>query len=66
MLRRSLSTLLLATTAIFMTLIFGAVGSQAGTGPAYSAGTPVLDQVSGTETNPAPWTLSQGDPSASP
>jgi hypothetical protein len=66
MLRRSLSTLVLTTAAVFIVLIFGAVSSLAGTGPAYSVGTPVLDQVSGTAASPAPWTLSQGDPSASP
>ena len=33
---------------------------------AQSARTPVLDTVTASSGNPAPWTLSQGDPSAAP
>jgi len=45
---------------------FGTAGALASTAPAYVAGTPVLDTVTGTAANPAPWTLSQGDPTVGP
>lgn len=55
-----------ATLALTIALAACVAGSYAATGPAYTAATPVVDEVTGTKANPAPWTLSQGDPSASP
>jgi hypothetical protein len=61
---RSLS--LSCATAVIATAVsmaFGAANALARSAePAYLAGTPVVDAVSGTAANPAPWTLSQGDP----
>ncbi len=66
MFTRSLRTILGAAVALLTILTAGEAAALAGTGPAYSAGAPVLAEVTGTASNPAPWTLSQGDPSASP
>src|SRR5271156_5329566 len=63
--RTPLSTIL-AAPAVSLALCLGAPAARAGAGPAYSAGTPVLDTVTGTAANPAPWTLSQGDPTLAP
>src|SRR5271168_4501053 len=63
---KSLLSTIVAATTLTLTLSVGSASSVASTGPAYSAATPVLDTVTGTTSNPAPWTLSQGDPSASP
>ncbi len=52
--------------AIALILALGAAVSAAATGPAYVAGTPLLDTVTAPASNTAPWTLSQGDPSAAP
>jgi hypothetical protein len=62
---RSVCTMF-AAMAVAIVSALGATASLASTGPVYSAGTPVLDRVSGTTESPAPWTLSQGDPSQSP
>jgi Collagen triple helix repeat (20 copies) len=70
MLRPPLGRTALATAtlliAIALVAALAAVAAQASSGPVYSAGAPVLDEVSGTAASPAPWTLSQGDPSAAP
>jgi len=57
----SLTSALIAAT-VLIPAAFGTAGALASTGPAYVAGTPVVDAVIGTASNPAPWTLSQGDP----
>ncbi|HUA70231.1 MAG TPA: hypothetical protein VMA96_04100 [Solirubrobacteraceae bacterium] len=61
---RSLSLLCaVAAIAAAISMAFGASSALARSHPAsYVAGTPVVDTVSGTAANPAPWTLSQGDP----
>ena len=51
-----------AVIAAAVSMAFGAASALAWSRAAYFAGTPVVDTVSGTATNPAPWTLSQGDP----
>ncbi len=62
---RSSVCAIFVAAALAVALSLGAAAvSLASTGPTYSAGTPVLDQVSGSTESPAPWTLSQGDPSA--
>lgn len=66
MLRRPLLAITAAAVTLSVALAVGAAGSSASTGPAYTAATPVVDEVMGTKADPAPWTLSQGDPSASP
>ncbi len=62
---RSVCTILVAMVATIVSAASVAT-SLASTGPVYSAGTPILDRVSGTKESPAPWTLSQGSPSQSP
>jgi hypothetical protein len=51
-----------AVIATAVSMAFGAASALARSRPAYFAGTPVVDTVGGTAANPAPWTLSQGDP----
>ncbi len=51
-----------AVIATALSMAFGTASALAWSHPAYFAGTPVVDTVSGTAANPAPWTLSQGDP----
>ena len=63
--RRLFSAMAVLVSAIATVLAFGAAVAAAA-GPAYVAGTPLLDTVTATASNPAPWTLSQGDPSAAP
>ncbi|HEY5317574.1 MAG TPA: hypothetical protein VIJ20_06310, partial [Solirubrobacteraceae bacterium] len=48
--------------ALVLPMALATAGALADTGPSYVAGTPALDTVTGTASNPAPWTLSQGDP----
>ncbi len=62
--RRLLSTTVALVSTVAITLAPGAAVSSADTGPAYVAATPLLDTVTAPMGNPAPWTLSQGDPSA--
>ena len=66
MLRRRRAGIASLTAALLTTLLLGTAASQTSAAPAYTASTPVLDAVSGSSADPAPWTLSQGDPSASP
>ena len=63
---RLFSAVTASAAALVVALVVGVAGSSASTGPAYVAAKPVLDTVTATSSNPAPWTLSQGDPSASP
>ncbi|MGO9898710.1 MAG: hypothetical protein ACLP0J_03205 [Solirubrobacteraceae bacterium] len=51
-----------AALAAAGSLALAAPGALAGSAPGYVAGTPVVATVSGSDSNPAPWTLSQGDP----
>jgi hypothetical protein len=55
----SLPTAVIAAFVLIPTATAAALGNTA---PSYVAGTPVVDTVTGTAANPAPWTLSQGDP----
>ncbi len=64
--KRLFSVIAVLLAAVATILAFGVVVSTAATGPAYVAGTPLLDTVTAPASNPAPWTLSQGDPSAAP
>ena len=57
----SLSSVVVAA-ALAVPMAFGTAGALANPGAQYFAGTPVVDTVTGTAANPAPWTLSQGDP----
>jgi len=57
----SLSSAFLAAV-LMASMAFGTAGALASPGARYVAGTPVVDTVSGTASNPAPWTLPQGDP----
>ena len=50
-----------AVTALVASSLALAQGATAATTPTYKAGTPLVDTVSGTSSNPAPWTLAQGD-----
>ncbi len=63
--RRLFSTTVALISAV-ATLMLGVALASAGTGPAYVAATPLLDTVTAPTGNPAPWTLSQGDPSVAP
>ncbi len=67
--RRSLSWAGAASLAVAGSLALGAPSAlarhhsrSAGSPPGYSAQTPAVATVSGDASNPAPWTLSQGDP----
>jgi Collagen triple helix repeat (20 copies) len=66
MLRRLLATTGATTACLALCCAFDAVSSAASGGPAYTAATPVVDEVTATGSHLAPWTLSQGDPSAPP
>ena len=61
---RSLRLSSATAAVVVVSLMFGAGTALAWSHPGtrYVAGTPVVDTVSGTAANPAPWTLSQGDP----
>ena len=55
-------TLSSAAVAVAISLTFGAATALASPhSTRYIAGTPVVDTVTGTASNHAPWTLSQGD-----
>ncbi len=64
--RRLFSVMAALISAVATLLVLGAALASASTGPAYVAATPLLDTVTAPTSNPAPWTLSQGDPSAAP
>ncbi|MGA2012814.1 MAG: hypothetical protein ABSH51_20080 [Solirubrobacteraceae bacterium] len=52
----------IAALALVVCMAIAAPVASARTGPTYVVGTPVVDTVTGSALNPAPWTLSQGDP----
>ena len=52
----------IASVAVAVSMALAPASALARSRPLYFTGTPVVDTVSGTSANPAPWTLSQGDP----
>ena len=57
---------LIGAAACALPLAFLSAGTAAAATPTFSARTPGVDAVTGTSQLQAPWTLSQGDPSAPP